>query len=223
VELGEVLTVIGSSGSGKSTLLRCLNRLENVDDGFIEIDGEVMCRCGVYSDRAVLHSISMKMGMVFQQFNLFPHLTALENVSLALKFVRKLSEKEAKSIAMNSLIKTGLEDKAANYPYQLSGGQQQRVAIARALALSPKYLCFDEPTSSLDPELTGEVLAVLRQLANEGTTMIVVTHEMAFAIEVSDTVIFMDNGVVAEKGKAEEILVNPKNERTIKFLSRFRK
>jgi polar amino acid transport system ATP-binding protein len=222
VKPGEVLSVIGSSGSGKSTFLRCLNRLEKVDDGFIEVDGEVLCRGGIYSDEAVLNSISMKMGMVFQQFNLFPHLTALENVSLALKLVRKLPIAQANSIALESLAKTGLEDKAVNYPYQLSGGQQQRVAIARALALSPKYLCFDEPTSSLDPELTGEVLAVLRRLADEGTTMIVVTHEMAFAREVSDTVIFMDNGIVAEEGKAEDILANPKNERTVKFLSRFR-
>ena len=225
VQVGEVLAIIGSSGSGKSTLLRCLNRLETVDSGYIEVDGEILCKTvgtkAVYSPKKVLTSISSKMGMVFQQFNLFPHFSALRNVTEALTVVRKISYTEAEKIAMVNLTKTGLADKSDVYPCQLSGGQQQRVAIARALALNPQYLCFDEPTSSLDPELTGEVLAVMRKLALEGTTMIVVTHEMGFAKEVADRVIFMDQGIIAEEGTAKEIFCAPKNERTARFIKRF--
>ena len=225
VQVGEVLAIIGSSGSGKSTLLRCLNRLETVDSGYIEVDGEILCKTvgtkAVYSPKKVLTSISSKMGMVFQQFNLFPHFSALRNVTEALTVVRKIPYTEAEKIAMMNLTKTGLADKSDVYPCQLSGGQQQRVAIARALALNPQYLCFDEPTSSLDPELTGEVLAVMRKLALEGTTMIVVTHEMGFAKEVADRVIFMDQGIIAEEGTAKEIFCAPKNERTARFIKRF--
>jgi polar amino acid transport system ATP-binding protein len=222
VKFGEVLSVIGTSGSGKSTMIRCLNMLENVDGGTISVDGVMICENGVYSSKRTLASVAAKMGMVFQQFNLFPHLSVLKNVTEALTVVRKLEKKAAAEIAMHALEKTGLADKAAAYPYQLSGGQQQRVAIARALALSPKVLSFDEPTSSLDPELTGEVLSVLKTLAEEGTTMIVVTHEMAFAREVSDRVIFMDKGIVAEEGAPEEIFDRPKNERTAQFVGKFR-
>ncbi len=223
VNIGEVLAIIGSSGSGKSTMLRCLNRLERVDSGYIEVDGEVLCQGSPakYSPDSVLQSISRKMGMVFQQFNLFPHFSVLRNVTEALVQVRKMGKEEAKDTAMQALAKTGLDGKAAEYPYQLSGGQQQRVAISRALALNPRYLCFDEPTSSLDPELTSEVLGVLRKLSQEKTTMIVVTHEMAFASEVADRVIFMDGGVVAEAGTPDEIFYNPKNPRTAQFLKKF--
>jgi polar amino acid transport system ATP-binding protein len=182
----------------------------------------MICENGVYSSKRTLASVAAKMGMVFQQFNLFPHLSVLKNVTEALTVVRKLEKKEAAEIATRALEKTGLADKATAYPYQLSGGQQQRVAIARALALSPKVLSFDEPTSSLDPELTGEVLSVLKTLAEEGTTMIVVTHEMAFARDISDRVIFMDKGIVAEEGTPEEIFDHPKNERTAQFVGKFR-
>jgi polar amino acid transport system ATP-binding protein len=222
VNSGDVLSIIGTSGSGKSTLIRCLNMLEKIDKGSISVDGDVICRNSVYSDKATLASVSRKMGMVFQQFNLFPHLSVLKNVTEALTVVRKMKKKEAEEIAAIALEKTGLADKATSYPYQLSGGQQQRVAIARALALSPKVISFDEPTSSLDPELTGEVLAVLKTLAEEGTTMIVVTHEMLFAREVSDRVIFMDKGVVAEEGSPDAIFLQPKNERTAQFVGKFK-
>ena len=220
---GETVAIIGSSGSGKSTLLRCLNRLEWADSGYIEVDGEILCQGNPakYSNGSVLQSISRKMGMVFQQFNLFPHFSVLRNVTEALVRVRKMSKGEAQEIAMQALAKTGLENKAQEYPYQLSGGQQQRVAISRALALKPRYLCFDEPTSSLDPELTYEVLNVLRKLSRENTTMIVVTHEMAFAKEIAHRVIFLDAGLVAETGTAEEIFNNPKNPRTVQFLKKF--
>jgi polar amino acid transport system ATP-binding protein len=227
VNMGEVLSIIGTSGSGKSTLIRCLNMLDKIDKGSISVDGDVICQNSVYSDsvysdKATLASVSRKMGMVFQQFNLFPHLSVLRNVTEALTVVRKLNKKEANEIASAALKKTGLADKALSYPYQLSGGQQQRVAIARALALSPKVISFDEPTSSLDPELTGEVLAVLKTLAEEGTTMIVVTHEMGFAREVSDRVIFMDKGIVAEEGSPEAIFTRPENERTAQFVGKFK-
>jgi ABC-type polar amino acid transport system ATPase subunit len=221
VNLGEVLSIIGTSGSGKSTLIRCLNMLETVDGGTIRVDGIPICQDGVYSSKAVCANVSRKMGMVFQQFNLFPHLSVLNNVTEALIVVRKMGKKQAVEAAISALEKTGLVDKAAVYPFQLSGGQQQRVAIARALALSPKVLSFDEPTSSLDPELTGEVLAVLKKLADEGTTMIVVTHEMGFARDVSNRIIFMDKGVVAEEGTPDEIFKNPKNERTYQFIGKF--
>ncbi|MDR2401751.1 MAG: amino acid ABC transporter ATP-binding protein [Deferribacteraceae bacterium] len=222
VKSGEVLSVIGTSGSGKSTMVRCLNMLETVDGGTIKVDGIAICENGIYSSKRTLASVAEKMGMVFQQFNLFPHLSVLRNVMEALTVVRKMKKREAEEIAFSALNKTGLSDKAAAYPYQLSGGQQQRVAIARALALSPKVLSFDEPTSSLDPELTGEVLAVLKTLAEEGTTMIVVTHEMGFAKDVSDRVIFMDRGVVAEEGTPDAIFSHPKNERTAQFVGKFR-
>ena len=223
VNIGEVLAIIGSSGSGKSTVLRCLNRLERVDSGYIEVDGEILCKGSPakYSPDRVLQSISRNMGMVFQQFNLFPHFSVLRNVTEALIHVRKMNKDEAKETAMQALAKTGLDGKAAEYPYQLSGGQQQRVAISRALALNPRYLCFDEPTSSLDPELTSEVLNVLRKLSHEKTTMIVVTHEMAFASEIADRVIFMDDGIVADAGTPDEIFRNPKNPRTVQFLKKF--
>ena len=226
VNIGEVLAIIGSSGSGKSTMLRCLNRLETVDSGYVEVDGEILCQSGssgkaVYSAASVQQSISRKMGFVFQQFNLFPHFSVLRNVTEALVRVLRLPKDEADAIGMEALRKTGLDNKAAEYPHQLSGGQQQRVAISRALALSPRYLCFDEPTSSLDPELTGEVLAVLKKLSEEDTTMIVVTHEMGFAREVADRVIFMDNGVIADEGSPGEIFDNPKNPRTARFISKF--
>ena len=223
VSVGEVLAIIGSSGSGKSTMLRCLNRLERVDSGYIEVDGEVLCQGNPakYSPSNVLQSISRKMGMVFQQFNLFPHFSVLRNVTEALVIFHKIGKEEAKEIALQALAKTGLESKALEYPYQLSGGQQQRVAISRALALSPRYLCFDEPTSSLDPELTSEVLNVLRKLSREKTTMIVVTHEMEFAREIADRVIFLDGGVVAETGTSDEVFRRPQNPRTVQFLKKF--
>ncbi|MDR0454283.1 MAG: amino acid ABC transporter ATP-binding protein [Deferribacteraceae bacterium] len=223
VNIGEVLAVIGSSGSGKSTMLRCLNRLEYINSGYIEVDNEILCQGdpAKYSPNSVLQSISRNMGMVFQQFNLFPHFSVLRNVTVALTHVRKMSKEDARETAMQALVKTGLDKKADEYPYQLSGGQQQRVAISRALALNPRYLCFDEPTSSLDPELTSEVLSVLRKLSQEKTTMIVVTHEMAFAREIADRVIFMDDGLVAEKGTPEDIFRNPKNPRTVQFLKKF--
>lgn len=227
VNVGEVLVIIGSSGSGKSTLLRCLNRLETIDSGYVEIDGEVLCQNdttgkAIYVPLAMQQAISLKMGFVFQQFNLFPHFSALRNVTEALVQVLKYPKDKAEALGMEALRKTGLDSKANEYPYQLSGGQQQRVAISRALALEPKYLCFDEPTSSLDPELTGEVLAVLKELSKGGdTTMIVVTHEMGFAREVADRVIFMENGIIADKGTAEEIFDNPQNPRTARFISKY--
>lgn len=224
--VGEVLAIIGSSGSGKSTMLRCLNSLEVVDSGYIEVDGKVLCQNdasgkAVYATPDIQWTISRKMGFVFQQFNLFPHFSVLRNVTEALVRVLHMSKEEAEVVGMDALRKTGLDNKAKEYPYQLSGGQQQRVAISRALALSPRYLCFDEPTSSLDPELTGEVLSVLKKLSEEKTTMIVVTHEMGFAREVADRVIFMENGVIADEGTPQDIFDNPKNPRTAQFISKF--
>ncbi len=224
--VGEVLAIIGSSGSGKSTMLRCLNSLEVVDSGYIEVDGKVLCQNdasgkAVYAAPDIQWTISRKMGFVFQQFNLFPHFSVLRNVTEALVRVLHMSKEEAEVVGMDALRKTGLDNKAKEYPYQLSGGQQQRVAISRALALSPRYLCFDEPTSSLDPELTGEVLSVLKKLSEEETTMIVVTHEMGFAREVADRVIFMENGVIADEGTPQDIFDNPKNPRTAQFISKF--
>jgi ABC-type polar amino acid transport system ATPase subunit len=215
VDEREVVCVIGPSGSGKSTFLRCLNLLETPTAGEIRIEGEL-----VTDPKVDINKIREEVGMVFQRFNLFPHMTALKNVALAPMRVRGLSEKEAYDRARDLLKKVGLEDKANVYPSSLSGGQQQRVAIARALAMRPKVMLFDEPTSALDPEMVGEVLNVMKDLAKEGMTMVVVTHEMGFAREVGDRVLFMDEGVIVEKGTPDEIFFNAQNERTKLFLSK---
>ena len=215
---GEVVATIGPSGSGKSTLLRCLNRLETVDGGSIAIEDEYLVKNGKYVDDATARSICGKMGMVFQQFNLFPHMTVLENLLEAPLIVKKLKREEILPVAEELLAKVGLAEKKDVYPTRLSGGQQQRVAIARALAMNPDIMLFDEPTSSLDPELTGEVLKTMRNLAEENMTMIVVTHEMGFAREVATKVIFMADGIVQEQGTPEELFGNPKNERLKAFL-----
>ncbi|MEZ0537417.1 amino acid ABC transporter ATP-binding protein [Caldicellulosiruptoraceae bacterium PP1] len=225
VDKGEVVVVIGPSGSGKSTFIRCLNHLEKIHSGYIEIDGFVIedkLEEGQHKKHKS-HEIAKfcsQVGMVFQRFNLFPHMTALENVTVAPINVNKMPKEEAKELGIELLKKVGLEDKANSYPSQLSGGQQQRVAIARALAMKPKVMLFDEPTSALDPELVGEVLNVIKELADEGMTMIIVTHEMGFAKEVADRVIFMDNGVIIEEGTPDEIFNNPKQERTKSFLQK---
>ena len=215
IKKGEVVVVIGPSGSGKSTLLRCINRLEEPDRGKIIIDEKIE----VTHPKADLNKIRQRIGIVFQQFNLFPHLTALQNVTLAPIKVKKMPKDEAEAIGMELLAKVGLADKAHEYPHQLSGGQQQRVAIARALAMNPEIMLFDEVTSALDPELVKEVLDVMKQLARDGMTMLVVTHEMGFAKEVGDRIIFMDEGMIVEEGKPEKIFTDPENERTRKFLS----
>jgi polar amino acid transport system ATP-binding protein len=225
VKKGEVVAIIGPSGSGKSTFLRCLNNLEKVDGGTIEIQGEFMVENGPgntpsYRSEKELARIKRKMGMVFQNFNLFPHKSVRENLMLAPVLVQKLRPVEAEKSALALLDKVGLADKVDNYPFQLSGGQQQRVAIARALAMEPDIMCFDEPTSALDPELTGEVLQVMKDLASEHMTMIVVTHEIGFAREVADRVLFMDEGVIVEQGSAEEVLLKPEHDRTRAFLSK---
>ena len=221
----EVVCIIGPSGSGKSTLLRCINHLEKINAGRLSVDGELV---GYREQGGRLHElrereISAKraeIGMVFQQFNLFPHMTVLENVIEAPTRVQKISKHEAVALAEQLLDQTGMRDKAAAYPKQLSGGQQQRVAIARALAMKPKLMLFDEPTSALDPELVGDVLAVMRDLATTGMTMVVVTHEMGFAREVGDNLIFMDDGLVVETGPPRQVLANPAHERTREFLSK---
>ena len=222
VNEGEVVAVIGPSGGGKSTLLRCLNKLETVDKGSITIDGEELCRetsgGTEYVKNNDVRRIACKMGMVFQQFNLFPHMTVLENLIEAPVNVQKRYKAEVIKEAEVLLAKVGLSDKRDVYPRKLSGGQQQRVAIARALAMKPAIMLFDEPTSSLDPELTGEVLRTMRELADEKMTMVVVTHEMGFAREVATKVVFMADGHVQEQGSPEEIFVNPKNERLKSFL-----
>ena len=215
---GEVVAIIGPSGSGKSTLLRCLNRLETVDGGSIAIEDEYLVKDGKYVDDATARSICGKMGMVFQHFNLFPHMTVLENLLEAPMIVKKMKREEILPVADELLAKVGLAEKKDVYPTRLSGGQQQRVAIARALAMNPDIMLFDEPTSSLDPELTGEVLKTMRNLAEENMTMIVVTHEMGFAREVATKVIFMADGIVQEQGTPEELFGNPKNERLKAFL-----
>ena len=217
---GEVVAVIGPSGSGKSTLLRCLNRLETIDGGSIAIEGEYLVRDAKYVEEAEARRICGKMGMVFQQFNLFPHMTVLDNLLEAPMIVKKMARADILPIAEELLRKIGLEEKRDVYPTKLSGGQQQRVAIARALAMNPDIMLFDEPTSSLDPELTGEVLKTMRNLAEENMTMIVVTHEMGFAREVAKRVIFMADGVVQEEGPLEELFETPKNERLTMFLNR---
>jgi polar amino acid transport system ATP-binding protein len=223
---GEVVVILGPSGSGKSTFLRCINHLEAINRGSIEVDNEQIGyelrhgRLHKLSERAIVAQ-RRKIGMVFQQFNLYPHMTALENIVEAPIGVHKQKRKEAEAYAMELLARIGLTDKANAYPRQLSGGQQQRVAIARALAIRPKLMLFDEPTSALDPELVGEVLATMRDLAEQGLTMIVVTHEIGFAREAADRVVFMDDGVVVEQGKPESVLSDPSHPRTRLFLSRF--
>jgi polar amino acid transport system ATP-binding protein len=223
---GEVVVILGPSGSGKSTFLRCINHLEAIDRGSIVVDGEQIGyelrhgRLHKLSDRAIAVQ-RRKIGMVFQHFNLYPHMTALENIVEAPVGVHKQSRKAAQAYAMELLGRIGLTEKADAYPRQLSGGQQQRVAIARALAIRPKLMLFDEPTSALDPELVGEVLATMRDLAEQGLTMIVVTHEIGFAREAADRVVFMDDGKVVEQGRPEVVLTNPAHPRTRLFLSRF--
>jgi polar amino acid transport system ATP-binding protein len=213
VAMGEVVCVVGPSGSGKSTLLRCVNRLEEPTSGTILIEGDDITDPDADVDR-----LRTRIGMVFQQFNLFPHLTVLGNVTIAQRKVLKRSEKESVEVARQVLDRVGVLDKIDEYPIRLSGGQQQRVAIARSLAMDPDMMLFDEPTSALDPELIGEVLDVMRKLAEDGMTMMVVTHEMSFAQEVADRVVFMDGGVVVEEGPPAEVLSNPKAERTRRFL-----
>jgi len=215
VKKGEVLVIIGPSGGGKSTLLRCINRLEEPTEGEIYIDG-----IKITDPKIDINKIRQKVGMVFQLFNLFPHLTALENITLAPIKVKKIDPKIAKEKAYDLLRRVGLQDKANSYPSQLSGGQQQRIAIARALAMEPEVMLFDEPTSAIDPEMTKEVLDVIRELAHDGMTMIIATHEMGFAREVAHRIIFLDQGQIVEEGSPKEFFENPKEERTIEFLSK---
>jgi polar amino acid transport system ATP-binding protein len=215
VDPGEVLVVIGPSGSGKSTLLRCINLLEPIDDGRIFFEGQDLTGRGVKVDR-----VRQRIGIVFQQFNLFPHLRAVDNLTLAARRVAKMPRKDAEARAHELLERVGLDGKARSYPHQLSGGQQQRVAIARALMMRPHVMLFDEVTSALDPELVGEVLVVMRNLAQDGMTMLVVTHEMQFARDVGDRLIFMDGGKIVEEGQPNEVLDRPKAERTRRFLRR---
>ena len=223
VDEGEVVAIIGPSGSGKSTFLRCLNRLEEIDGGRILVDGETLAETGAdgvrYAPDAQARVLCRKMGMVFQQFNLFPHLTVLENVIEAPMLVKGMAKADIVPEAEMLLKKVGLLEKKDNYPARLSGGQKQRVAIARALAMKPEIMLFDEPTSALDPELTGEVLRAMRQLAEEHMTMVVVTHEMGFAREVANRVIFMDQGEIVEEGTPEEIFNRPQHPRTQAFLN----
>ncbi|HNR47390.1 MAG TPA: amino acid ABC transporter ATP-binding protein [Anaerolineaceae bacterium] len=211
---GEVVVIIGPSGSGKSTMLRCINRLEEFDEGQIIVDGIPL------DTAANINAVRTEVGMVFQQFNLFPHLSVLENLALAQRIIRKRSRAEAESVAMDLLKKVGIPDKAAAYPLQLSGGQQQRVAIARALAMNPKIMLFDEPTSALDPEMIQEVLDVMMTLAKEGMTMVVVSHEMGFTRAAANRAILMDAGQIIEQGPPSELFTNPKEERTKLFLSK---
>lgn len=221
LEKGQVMSIIGSSGSGKTTLLRCINFLERADGGSITVNGEKIFDAAVdtkLSEREI-RMRRLHFGLVFQQFNLFPQYTVLQNVMLAPKLLHADSDENIKKEALELIDSVGLSDKLDNYPCELSGGQQQRVAIARALALKPDILCFDEPTSALDPEITGEVLRVIKQLASRDTTMIIVTHEMGFAREVSDTVVFMDNGIIEEQGAPEDIFGNPQSERLRAFLN----
>ncbi|MEU7854089.1 amino acid ABC transporter ATP-binding protein [Nonomuraea sp. NPDC049141] len=225
VERGEVVVILGPSGSGKSTFLRCVNHLETIEGGAIHVDGELIGfrdsggRVHHLGDRDITRQ-RREIGMVFQQFNLFPHFTVVQNIMEAPVGVRRESRAKARARALALLERVGLADKTNSYPRQLSGGQQQRVAIARALAMEPKLMLFDEPTSALDPELVGEVLATMKGLANDGLTMIVVTHEVGFAREVADRVVFMDGGVIVETGPPAEVLDNPQNPRTRAFLSK---
>ncbi|MGB3955595.1 MAG: amino acid ABC transporter ATP-binding protein [Brooklawnia sp.] len=229
VPRGEVCVVLGPSGSGKSTLIRCINEMEQISAGRLYVDGELMgLREEVRNGEVVLHrrtdsDISRqrsRIGMVFQRFNLFPHMTALQNVMEAPRQVKGMSKADAERRARSQLDRVGMSDRAGHYPAQLSGGQQQRVAIARALAMDPELMLFDEPTSALDPELVGEVLGVMRELADSGMTMIVVTHEVGFAREVADQVVFMDDGVVVERGTAEQVINNPQQARTRDFFGK---
>jgi len=215
IKKGEVVVIIGPSGSGKSTFLRCLNSLEKIDRGTIIIDNIPLT-----ASKTNIHKVREEIGMVFQQFNLFPHLSVLRNITLAQIKVRKRSQEEAERIARDLLAKVGIPEKADNYPFQLSGGQQQRVAIARALAMQPKIMLFDEPTSALDPEMIGEVLDVMKNLAREGMTMVVVSHEMGFAKEVAHRVIFMDEGRIVEEGTPDRFFDHPQEDRTRTFLSK---
>ncbi len=212
---GEVLCVIGPSGSGKSTFLRCLNRLENITSGIVIIDG-----VDITGKKVDINKVRANIGMVFQHFNLFPHLTVLDNITLAPVDLKMMTKEQAKEAALQLLDRVGLADKATVYPGQLSGGQKQRVAIARALAMNPDIMLFDEPTSALDPEMVGEVLDVMKKLAEGGMTMIIVTHEMGFAREVASRVIFMDGGFIIEEGTPEEVINHPKEQRTIDFLNK---
>ena len=226
IQQGEVVGVIGPSGSGKSTLLRCLTLLEKIEHGRIVVAGETMVETSpqgqvVYAPEEKLRKIRLRLGMVFQNFNLFPHFTVLRNITEAPILVGGISPEEAEATALQLLKKIGLQEKATAYPYQLSGGQCQRVAIARAMAMKPDILFFDEPTSALDPELTGEILKVIRDLAAERMTMVIVTHEIAFARDVADHIIFMDEGIIVEEGPPEKVINNPENERTKVFLKRF--
>lgn len=214
VERGEVVVIIGPSGSGKSTVLRCMNYLEEPTSGDVIVDGMNL------NVKENINNVRAEVGMVFQRFNLFPHMTVLDNITLAPQKIRKISKEEAEKIALELLAKVGLQDKAHSYPQQLSGGQQQRVAIARALAMKPKVMLFDEPTSALDPEMVSEVLDVMKSLAEEGMTMVVVTHEMGFAKEVGTRVLFVDEGKILEEGTPTDVFEHPKNERTQLFLSK---
>ena len=214
VHRGEVVVIIGPSGSGKSTVLRCMNYLEEPTDGQVIVDGMDL------GDKKNINKVRAEVGMVFQRFNLFPHMSVLDNISLAPQKIRKISKQEAEATALELLKKVGLEDKANAYPEQLSGGQQQRVAIARSLAMKPKVMLFDEPTSALDPEMVREVLEVMKELAEEGMTMVVVTHEMKFAKEVASRVLFVDGGEILEERTPEELFDNPQNDRTKLFLSK---
>ncbi len=215
IDKGEVVCLIGPSGSGKSTLLRCLNRLEEISEGFISVDEQ-----SLYDKNINTNKLREKLGMVFQAFNLFPNLNVINNITLAPLAVKKADVKSSEEKAMKLLEQVGLKEKALVYPDKLSGGQKQRVAIARALAMEPEIMLFDEPTSALDPEMVGEVLQVMKSLAVEGMTMVVVTHEMGFAKEVADRVMFMDSGIIVEEGTPEAIFTNPSNERTKDFLSK---
>lgn len=220
---GEIVSIIGPSGSGKSTFLRCLGQLEIIDGGSITVDGTVLASTDAngtvnYASQEIQHDLLLRMGMVFQSFNLFPHMTVLDNIMIAPRMVKGMKDDEILPIAERLLNKVGLWEKRDMYPSRLSGGQQQRVAIARALAMNPEIMLFDEPTSALDPELTGEVLKTIKQLADDHMTMIIVTHEMNFAREVSDRVIFMADGVIQEEGTPEQIFNHPQNERTKAFL-----
>ena len=215
VHEGEVVVIIGPSGSGKSTFLRCMNKLEEISGGEVVVDGHNL------TDRRVdINKVRENVGMVFQHFNLFPHMNVMQNLMLAPVYLKKATKEEAKERALQMLRKVGMEDKADAYPDQLSGGQKQRVAIARALCMAPDIMLFDEPTSALDPEMVGEVLQVMKQLAADGMTMVIVTHEMGFAREVADRVLFMDGGYIVEQGTTQEVLLNPKEPRTIDFLNK---
>ena len=223
MDRGEIVSIIGPSGSGKSTFLRCLGQLETIDGGSITVDGTVLASTDAngtvnYASQETQHDLLLRMGMVFQSFNLFPHMTVLDNIMIAPRMVKGMKDEDILPIAEQLLKKVGLWEKRDMYPSRLSGGQQQRVAIARALAMNPEIMLFDEPTSALDPELTGEVLKTIKQLADDHMTMIIVTHEMNFAREVSDRVIFMADGVIQEEGTPEQIFNNPQNARTKAFL-----